>query len=116
MLQVTVKQHDGKDDEEGERIASDKVELSHDFRRYTVEEEQLIKVTLKNLSQTRSITVTPVYVSPEGEEEPEDQVEIKSAEEVEMKFPLQKPAGEEEDAWVLKDEAGKTVLRLCFVL
>ena len=116
VLQVTVKQHDGKDDEEGERIASDKVERGHDFRRYTVEAEQLIKVTLKNLSQTRSITVTPVYVSPEGEEEPEDQVEIKSAEEVEMKFPLQKPAGEEEDAWVLKDEAGKTVLRLCFVL
>ena len=116
VLQVTVKQHEGNDDEEGERIAGDKVERGHDFRRYTVEAEQLIKVTLKNLSRTRSITVMPVYVSPEGEEEPQDQVEIKSAEEVEMNFPLQKPAGEDEDAWVLKDEAGKTVLRLCFVL
>ena len=57
----------------------------------------------------------PVYVSSKSEKE-QDQIEIKSAEEVEMPFVVQKAAGEEEDAWVLKDETGKTVLRLCFVL
>ena len=43
LLQVTVRQHDGKDDEEGERVDSSKVQTAKDFRLYTVDAGQLLK-------------------------------------------------------------------------
>jgi hypothetical protein len=58
----------------------------------------------------------PVYVKENGEEEPEELVERKSYEFFELPFPLQKEAGEGEDAWALKDDQGKTVLKLRFIL
>ena len=69
-LQVTVKQHDGKDDNEGVRIESPK-ESGADYRLYTVSAQQLIKVTIKNLS-AKPLSFQPVYVDTEGNEEPEE--------------------------------------------
>eukprot|EP00802_Teleaulax_amphioxeia_P025771 Tamp_26687.p1 GENE.Tamp_26687~~Tamp_26687.p1 ORF type:complete len:176 (-),score=51.39 Tamp_26687:359-856(-) len=115
LLQVTVKQHDGKDDASGERIAFSKTEKGHDFRRYTVDAGQLIKVTLKNLSLAKDIKLQPVYVTESGAEEPEDMVDLKcGGEEYELPYPLQKNEGDEEDTWAIKDINGKTVLKLRF--
>ena len=116
LLQVTVRQHDGKDDEEGERVDSSKVLTARDFRLYTVDAGQLVKVTVRNLSQDREITFKPVYLTEEGEEEPEESVTLKAdGEWYELPFPLEKKVGEKEDSWVLKDESGqKTLLRLRF--
>jgi hypothetical protein len=117
-VQVTVKQHDGKDDEEGERIDASRITKGHDFRLYSVDPDLLIQVTVKNLSATRDISLKPVYVKENGEEESEELVELKSGEyfPFELPFPLQKETGEGEDAWALKDDLGNTVLKLIFTL
>ena len=111
--QVTVKLHDGEEDEQGERTAAS--DTRHDTRRYSVTAGLFIKVTLKNWSKI-PLKMIPVYMSDKGDEEPEDEVEIGSGEERELPYPLQKEEGEEEDGWVLKDASGRTVLRLVFVL
>jgi hypothetical protein len=116
VLQVTVKQHDGKDDEKGEHIATSRITKGPNLRLYSVDPDLLIRVTVKNLSSTRDISLMPVYVKDNGEEEPEDLVELKSGESYELPFPLQKEAGEEEDGWAIKDSEGKTVLKLRFTL
>jgi hypothetical protein len=115
-LQVTVKQHDSKDDKEGEHIDAPRITKRPKFRLYSVDPDMLIRVTVKNLSSTRDISLMPVYVKDNGEEEPEDLVELKSGECLELPFPLQKEAGEEEDGWAIKDSEGKTVLELRFTL
>ncbi len=117
-LQVTVSLHDGEDDEEGERIDASRITKGHDFRLYSVDPDLLIRVTLKNLSPTRNIAVKPVYVKENGEEETEEIVELKSGEYLpfQLPIPLQKEAGEGEDAWALKDHQGNTVLKLRFTL
>eukprot|EP00802_Teleaulax_amphioxeia_P004974 Tamp_04978.p1 GENE.Tamp_04978~~Tamp_04978.p1 ORF type:complete len:951 (-),score=126.65 Tamp_04978:65-2917(-) len=115
VLQVTVRQHNGKDDDLGERIDSAKIEKEPNFRLYTVDAQQLIKVTLRNLSMSNDIKLLPVYVTDTGEEEPEDMVDLKCCgEEYELPFPLQKKSGEAEDAWAIKDANGRTVLKLRF--
>ena len=43
-------------------------------------------------------------------------MELKCGEQKELPFPLQKPVGEEEDGWVLKDGGGAPVLELRFAL
>ena len=116
FLQVTVKQHDGKDDEEGENIDSSRITKRPNLRLYSVDPDLLIRVTVKNLSSTSDISFKPVYVKDNGEEEPEDIVELKSGEYFELPFPLQKETGEGEDAWALKDDLGNTVLKLIFIL
>ena len=40
--------------------------------------------------------------------------DVNAVQEYEMPYPLQKDAGEEEDAWVLKDGKGVVVLKLRF--
>jgi hypothetical protein len=116
VLQVTVKQHDGKDDEEGEHIDNSRITKRPNLRLYSVDPDLLIRVTVKNLSSTRDISVMPVYMKDNGEEEPEDLVELKSGEYFELPFPLKKEAGEEDDGWAIKDNEGKTVLKLRFTL
>ena len=69
-LQVTVKQHDGKDDDEGVRIERPK-ECGADYRLYTVSAQQLIRVRIKNLSAT-PLSFQPVYVNDKGAESPEE--------------------------------------------
>ena len=115
LLQVTVRQHDGKEDEEGERVDSSKVLTARDFRLYNVDAGQLIKVTVRNLSQDREIAFKPVYLNEKGEEEPEESVTLKAGgERYELPYPLEKKEGEKEDSWGLKDSSGKTLLRLRF--
>jgi hypothetical protein len=46
-LQATVREHNGKDDDEGKRIGAK--ECGTDYRLYTVSQGQLIKVTIKSL-------------------------------------------------------------------
>ena len=111
-----MKQHDGKDDEEGEHIDTPRITKGPNLRLYTVDPDLLIRVTVKNLSLTRDISLMPVYVKENGEEEAEELVELKSGESFELPFPLQKEAGEEEDGWAIKDSEGKTVLQLRFTL
>jgi len=116
LLQVTVKQHDDKDDEEGESIDSSRVQTTRDFRLYTVDAGQLLKVTVRNLSLARGISFTPVYLTDKGGEEPEGAVTLKGGEAQELPYPLEKKEGEQEDSWVFKDENGKTLLKLRFAL
>jgi hypothetical protein len=64
VLQVTVKQHDGKDDADGERIDASRITKGPNSRLYSVDPELLIRVTVRNLSPTHDISLMPVYVSP----------------------------------------------------
>ena len=114
ILQVTVKQHDGKDDEEGKHIDTSRISKGPQFRLYSVDPDLLIRVTVKNLCSTRDISLVPVYVKDNGEEDLEELVQLKSGECFELPFPLQTEAGEEEEAWAIKDSEGKTVLKLGF--
>lgn len=114
-LLVTVRQHEGKDDESGERIEVAKMKKAHNYRRYAVNMGQLIRVTIKNVSK-QAMSFVPVYVNDKGDEEPEAMVKLKRGEEYEMPSPLQKDAGEEEDAWVVKNANGKAELKLRFVV
>ena len=61
---------DGKDDDKGERIESPK-ECGADYRLYAVCAQQLIKVTIKNLS-AKPLSFQPVYVDTKGFEEQEE--------------------------------------------
>jgi hypothetical protein len=116
LLQVTVKQHDGKDDEKGEHVDNSRITKRPNLRLYSVDPDLLIRVTVKNMSSTSDISFKPVYVKDNGEEEPEDIVELKSGEDFDLPFPLRKEAGEDEDGWAIKDNEGKTVLKLRFTL
>jgi hypothetical protein len=116
VLQVTVKQHDGKDDEKGEHIATSRITKGPNFRLYYVDPDLLIRVTIKNLSLTRDISFIPVYVEANETEEHQDLVELKSGDDFELPIPLRKEAGEEDDGWAIKDNMGKTVLKLRFTL
>jgi hypothetical protein len=115
LLQVTVKQHDGKDDEVGERIDASKVQTVKDLRRYSVDAGQLPKVTVRNLSLVRTISFTPIYVDETGNDDPEEAIMLKSGESQELPIPLEKSSGENDYGWDLRDGEGtKTLLRLRF--
>ena len=78
--QVTVKEHDGKDDEEGERVNAARVEAAPGYRLYApVTPDHLIRVTLKNLS-AQPLSFVPVYVGKDGTKEEEDKVDLASGE------------------------------------
>ena len=75
-----MKEHDGKDDEEGERVNAARVEAAPGYRLYApVTPDHLIRVTLKNLSAT-PLSFVPVYVGEDGQEEVEDKVDLASGE------------------------------------
>ena len=74
-----MKEHDGKDDEIGERIQGSRVQQAPAYRLYSVEEQKLIRVTVKNLSQ-KELSFLPVYLAVDGTEEPEDVVTLKCGE------------------------------------
>jgi hypothetical protein len=121
LLQVTVKQHDGKDDEVGKRIS--KVQTGKDYRCYSVDPGQLLKVTVKNLSLVRTISFTPVCVDEAGNDDPGDPrtlIELQSGESQELPIALKKDkeeTEETEDGWDLRDAEGtKTLLRLRFAV
>jgi hypothetical protein len=116
LLQVTVKQHDGNDDEEGKHIESSRITKGPNFRLYSVDPDLLIRVTIKNLSLTRDISFIPVYVEANEAEEHQDLVELKSGDDFELPIALRKEAGDEDDGWVIKDSTDRTVLKLRFTL
>jgi len=41
---------------------------------------------------------------------------MRATQELELPYPLQKDAGEKEDAWIIKDLEGTSVLKLRFAL
>ena len=120
LLQVTVKQYDGTDDEEGKRIDASKVQTVKDYRCYSVDACQLLKVTVRNLSLVRTISFTPVYVDEAGNDDPEEPrtlIMLKSGESQELPIDLKKDREETEDGWDLRDAEGtKTLLRLRFAV
>jgi hypothetical protein len=111
LLRVSVKLHDGKDDEVGEVLnVSD---VSEKLREYKVKAEMLIKVTIFNWSTGR-IHFAPVYITTD-KREPENMTDLKGdGEERELPYPLQLSEGDDPDEWGLMDESGKDVLKLRF--
>jgi hypothetical protein len=133
FMEVMTKLHDGRDDEDGEDLEDGDIKDSKEVymttpkteipvRTYTVPPDLLIRVTIKFLSpvgitdeqEKKGVDFTAVYVGEKGEE-PEDMVNLKFGEPYELPFPLQKEAGEDEDAWKLTYE-GQTFLKLGFRL
>ena len=126
FMQISTKAHDGKDDEDGEEIENtekdktivtdiphiDKHEdqakpLIH-IRTFKVPPDLLLRTTIKFFPPDKisdeeyamGVDFTPVYVGNNGEEH-EDSLHLLFEEPYELPFPLQKEAGEGEDAWHL---------------
>jgi len=79
-VQVTVTEHDGKDDDEGERVDGARVQVAPNFRLYQpVTVGMLLRVAVKNLSAT-PLSFVPVYVGEDGSEKPEDKIDLASRE------------------------------------
>jgi hypothetical protein len=122
-LAVGVREHEDKDDEDGQDLSATVKSLSK--RVYTVQEGTFLRVRVTNmtLDDTCIINVHPFYCKATSEcgtccfwEEAENRVSLKAGESYEMPFPLQKEPGEGTDGWVFKDGDGKTVLTVLFVL
>jgi hypothetical protein len=98
---VDIKEHDGKDDEQGERKVESDIKVFNRglFREaeIRVEPDVLIRVNIKS---SHEIKVRPVYIKENGEEEPEDVIDLH--EPFELPFPLQKECGEEPDSWEIR--------------
>ena len=108
---MSVKEHDGKDDEVGAVLEVSGV--SETLRDYKVKPALLIKVTIWNWSTGR-IHYTPVYITTD-KREPEDMTDLKGdGEERELPYPLKLSEGDDPDEWGLMDESGKDVLKLRF--
>ena len=111
LLRVSVKEHDGKDDEVGAVLEVSGV--SETLRDYKVKPALLIKVTIWNWSTGR-IHFAPVYITTD-EREPQDMTDLKGdGEELELPYPLKLSEGDDPDEWGLMDESGKDVLKLRF--
>ena len=113
---LNVKQHDGKDDENGERIESDKIEVFNKgpYREVKCEVDagQLIKVTIKT---SHEIFITMVYCDENGNEEPEEECTIQVGEEKELLYPLQKAESEGPDSWIIRNNSN-ILLKITFCL
>mmetsp|Transcript_49719 Transcript_49719/g.80228 ORF Transcript_49719/g.80228 Transcript_49719/m.80228 type:complete len:266 (-) Transcript_49719:208-1005(-) len=119
LLAVTVRQHDGPDDEEGGRVEGVRVKVAHDNRMYHVEVGQEIKVTVRNSSTFSALFFKPVYVDEEAEEDEEDLAKPVQEFVCLKSFAMDtivKSEIDSEDALVLKDAEGNLVLTLRFVL
>jgi hypothetical protein len=114
QLLLQMNQHDGKDDDVGVELLPKPGSRTVNSLTYEAKAGQLLKVKIQNKSQTK-LAFRPVYFGDEGEE-PEELVDLKYNEVYELPFPLQKDAGEESDAWLLKDSQDTTVLTLNFTV
>jgi hypothetical protein len=116
-IYLKVKQHDGKDDEEGELIDKENIQVfdKGTYREvmYKVDADLLIRVTIKTTHELEDIT--PVYITVTGKEEPEDVITLKVNESFELPFPLQKEAGEEPDSWIIRS-GSHILLKSTFLL
>jgi len=120
-LTLDIRQHEGKDDEEGDRInATEKDTNGIPVYTYQVELDLLIRVFVtfpkKDVNDNTSIAIQPVYINWNGEEEPVATVYLKPDKKFEVPFPLQKEEGEGADGWDFKDGDGKTILKLRFII
>ena len=82
---------------------------------YEADAGLLLKVTIQNKSK-KNLKFCPVYRTSNGDEEQEDVLDLKCDEVYQLPYPLQKDAGEDPDAWLLKDSEDKTVLTLIFTV
>jgi hypothetical protein len=116
-IYLKVKQHDGKDDKEGELIDKENIQVfdKGTYREvmYKVDTDLLTRVTIKPTHELEDIT--PVYITLAGEEEPEDVITLKDNESFELPFPLQKEAGEEPDSWIIRS-GSHILLKATFLL
>jgi hypothetical protein len=116
-IYLKVKQHDGKDDQEGELIDQNNIQVfdKGTYREvmYKVDTDLLIRVTFKTTHELENIT--PVYITVAGEEEPEDVITMQVNDSFELPFPLQKEAGEESDSWIIRS-GSDILLKITFLL
>jgi hypothetical protein len=112
LLCVSVKEHDGKDDEVGEVLEVS--DVSETLREYKVKPALLIKVTIWNWSTGR-IHFAPVYIPTDKPREPEDLTDLKGdGEGRKLPYQLQLAEGDNPDVWGLMDKSRKDVLKLRF--
>jgi hypothetical protein len=115
-IYLDVKQHDGKDDEEGERFDQKNIQVidrgTYREVMYKVEPDLLNKVTIK---MTHELDITPVYVTEKGEEQPEEEITMQVEEPFLLPFPIQKEAGEEPDSWIIRS-GSEILLKITFLL
>ena len=119
-IYVKVKQHDGKDDEEGELIDKENIQVfdKGTYREviYRVDTDLLTRINIKSTHELEDIT--PVYITEAGEEDPAnicDVITLKENESFELPFPLQKEAGSEPDSWIIRWES-EILIKMTFIL
>ena len=116
-IYLKVKQHDGKDDEEGELIDKENIQVfdKGTYREviYRVDTDLLTRVEVKATHELEDIT--PVYISEAGEEQPDDKISLKDNETFELPFPLQKEAGGEPDSWIICWKS-EILIKMTFIL
>lgn len=104
-------------DNEDEVITEDNIKVIDrgDYReiKYTVPKDLDIKV---NISFSHELTIIPIYISPDGDEDPEKELIMKVEEPQELPYPLEKKSGEETDHWIIRDCQDKTLFKLSFSL
>jgi hypothetical protein len=110
---LNMKEHDGEDDEVGVEVFPKSRTL--DSLTYVANAKQLLKVKIQNKSRD-SMRFIPVHLTEEGDEEPEDVVNLKPGEVYGMPYPVQKDQGDKQDDWLLQDVEGNTVLTLNFTV
>jgi len=115
ILLVTVKEHRDNRDLEGQLIYTGLICPQTNFRRYTVNVDKLIRVTVQNMNCI-PVALTVVYVSSTNVKEPENPVVLVAGDSYELPFPLQKDAEEKEDGWDIIDDNGNTIIKLGFAL
>ena len=115
IIQVT--QHDGKEDDEGEKVEAELIETipvpregvnkKYPQMTYYVTQKQLVRVTIQNTTHLACnapagrFEIQPIYESWNGETDKEEKMDLAPGETCELPYPIQKDAGEEPDAWLL---------------
>jgi hypothetical protein len=116
-IYLKVKQHDGKDDEEGELIDKENIQVfdKGTYREviYRVDTDLLTRVEVKATHELEDITL--VYITEAGEEQPDDKISLKDNETFELPFPLLKEAGGEPDSWIIRWES-EILIKMTFIL
>ena len=114
LLEVKVREHEDKDDEDGERKLAQFDRRQPTLRVYHTEEDRLVKTTIRNLGE-KTLTLTPVYYCVKmGVRETEIQGDflLKSGEEAQMQFPVQLDEGETMTGWEFLTAQGVLVLNV----
>jgi hypothetical protein len=116
-IYVKVKQHDGKDDEVGEFIDKENIQvLDKDTYREVIFNVDIELLTRIEVKATHELTgIIPVYITEAGEEQPEDEISLKDNETFELPFPLQKEAGSEPDSWMIR-WGSEILIKMTFIL